>query len=277
MPTAPHGAGGIFLLSIAMHPALRVAAACAAISGGLLLLNTGFTAGTAHSQSAAPAATGDDEDAALVRLLLDKDLGNRRFRFATVARACSGKLVLPLDREAESHRRMLAHIENALAETLREHNRSDSPVRSLRRINEASRHFEDGLMRRLDAIDGLACTPAPTRAGTLQRAGYPDLRLIDEATGTVFYLDPKLVQSGSETSTLRTFYFEPKTDTLKITDDAVHLILGITHDGIAGQWTFQGWRVVCLANLQVRLKAEFQASNADLYRDCGLSIPPDAP
>lgn len=260
-----------------MRHAPGIAAACAAIAGGAILLAAGLMPGAAHSQSTAAAETTDEDDIALVRLLLDKDLGNRRFRFATVAQACSGKRVLPLDRASETHRRMLGHIEAALADTLRAHNREDSPIRALRRINEASRFFEDGLMERLDAIDGLTCTPAPTRIGTRQRAGYPDLRLLDEATGSVFYLDPKLVQDGSEKSTLRTFYFEPKTDTLKITDDAVHLILGIGHDGRAGEWTFHGWRIVCLANLEVRLKAEFQAANADLYRDCALSILPDAP
>lgn len=217
------------------------------------------------------------EDTQLVQLLLDSDLGNRRFEFTTIARACSGKEVIPLNRDNEVHQRLLTHIEAALADTLREQNQPDAPVRQLRRINEASRFFEAGIMEKLNAIEGLTCTPAPTVAGTLQRSGYPDLRLHDEASGTVFYLDPKLVQAGSEESTFRTFYFEPKTDTLKITDNAVHLVLGIEHDGKAREWTFLGWRISCLSSLTVRLKAEFQASNADIYRDSGLSIPPAAP
>jgi len=217
------------------------------------------------------------EDTLLVQNLLEQNLGNRRFAFSTVIRACSGKEVLALDRENAVHNKLLHHIETALAETIREQNREDAPVRELRRINEASRFFEDGLMEKLDAIDGLTCGPAPTVAGNSQRSGYPDLRLLDESSGTVFYLDPKLVQTGSDGSSFRTFYFEPKTDTLKITDDAVHLILGIEHDGKAREWTFLGWRVTCLADLSVRLKAEFQASNADLYRDSTLSNSPDIP
>ncbi|MFU8893507.1 MAG: hypothetical protein ACNA8L_07760 [Luteolibacter sp.] len=217
------------------------------------------------------------EDTRLVQNLLANDLGNRRFEFSTIVRATSGKEVIPLDHKNEIHKRLLRHIETALAETIREQNREDAPVRELRRINEASRFFEDGLAEKLNAIEDLTCTPAPTVQGVLQRSGYPDLRLVDEASGTVFYLDPKLVQQGSDTSTFRTFYFEPKTDTLKITDDAVHLILGIEHDGKAREWTFVGWRVSCLSKLSVRLKAEFQASNADLYRDSGLSITPENP
>jgi len=224
-----------------------------------------------------PEASGDCDDTLLVQRLLAEDLGNRRFAFSTIVRACSGNDVLALDRENAVHKKLLNHIETALAETIREQNREDAPVRELRRINEASRFFEDGLMEKLDAIDGLACGPAPTVAGNFQRSGYPDLRLLDESSGTVFYLDPKLLQAGSERSSFRTFYFEPKTDTLKITDDAVHLILGIEHDGKAREWTFLGWRVTCLADLSVRLKAEFQASNADLYRDSTLSNSPDIP
>lgn len=217
------------------------------------------------------------EDTALVHRLLAKDLGTRRFDFATIVRANSGKEVIPLDRENKVHRLLLDHIEEALASTIRRQNRDDAPVRQAGRINEASRYFEDDIMERLDAIDGIACAPAPTVAGHMQRSGYPDLRLVHEESGTVFYVDPKLYRQGSENSTFRTFYFEPKTDTLKITDDAVHLILGIEHDGNTGEWNFRGWRISCLANLSVRLKAEFQASNADMYRDCELSILPEAP
>lgn len=236
-----------------------------------------FTTTILLSETLKPVERAVCEDTLLVHRLLDKDLGNRRFEFSTIVRATSGKEVIPLDRENKVHHRMLKHVETALTETIREQNQDNAPVRELRRINEASRFFEDGLMKRLNAINGLTCTSAPTVAGTSQRSGYPDLRLLDESSGTVFYLDPKLVQAGSERSTFRTFYFEPKTDTLKITDDAVHLILGIEHDGKAREWTFLGYRVTCLANLSVRLKAEFQASNADLYRDSTLSNTPETP
>lgn len=214
-------------------------------------------------------------DAALVRSLLGENLTERTFDFATVAQACSGKRVLPLTGDP-AHQRVLSAIGTALAETIRELNAEDSPVRKLRRINEASRFFEDGLLARLDAMPGLRCDTPPTRAGAHQRSGYPDLRITDEASGTVFYLDPKLVEHGSENSTLRTFYFEPKNETLKITDDAVHLLAGIEHDGSESQWTFSGWRLVDLSTLRVRLKAEFQTSNAELYQKSSLVRPQES-
>jgi hypothetical protein len=67
-------------------------------------------------------------------------------------------------------------------------------------------------------------------------------------------------------STLRTFYFEPKSRTNKILDDAHHLLVGIAHDGNDGRWTFLSWHLVDLAGFRVALKAEFQGSNRDLYR-----------
>ena len=117
------------------------------------------------------------------------------------------------------------------------------------------------------------CDIPPTRAGDRQRSGYPDLRIIDQQSKLVFYLDPKLVEQGSAESTFRTFYFEPKNETLKITDDAIHLLVGIEHDGKDGLWTFTGWRLVDLSQLRVRLKAEFQAGNAELYHKTELSLP----
>jgi hypothetical protein len=249
-----------------MKTAHVISSACAfavGIAVGKLWLNPGDN----H-----PSESGD---AALVRSLLDENLTERTFDFATVARACSGKSVLPLS-DDPAHQRVLSAIGTALAETIRELNAEDSPVRKLRRINEASRFFEDGLLARLDAMPGLRCDTPPTRAGVRQRSGYPDLRVTDEASGAVFYLDPKLVEHGSENSTLRTFYFEPKNETLKITDDAVHLLAGIEHDGSESQWTFSGWRLVDLSTLRVRLKAEFQASNAELYQKSSLTRLPES-
>ena len=212
------------------------------------------------------------DDSALVKSLLGENLSARTFAFATVAEACSGKRVLPLT-DDPAHLRVTAAITRALTLTLAELNQPDSPVRQLRRINEASKFFEDGIHRYLNEVPNIKCDTPPTRAGEHQRSGYPDLRIIDEETKLVFYLDPKLVEQGSAESTFRTFYFEPKNETLKITADAVHLLVGIEHDGKEQQWTFTGWRLVDLSQLRVRLKAEFQASNAELYQKTKLSLP----
>lgn len=216
--------------------------------------------------------TQTEADVALVRSLLGENLSERTFAFAAVAEACSGKRVIPLTDEP-SHQRVITGIAAALKLSIAELNLPQSPVRQLRRINEASKFFEDAIQKHINAIPGLKCESPPTRSGEHQRSGYPDLRIVDLESKQVFYLDPKLVEQGSATSTFRTFYFEPKNETLKITDDAVHLLVGIEHDGKDRLWTFSGWRLIDLSTLRVRLKAEFQASNADLYEKTELSLP----
>ena len=248
---------------------------CAFLAGGALTHYglTNYQAKEAAKEAAKPEEPKDD--AALVKSLLGETLSARTFSFATVAEACSGKRVLPLT-DDPAHRRVTAAITHALALTIAELNQPDSPVRQLRRINEASKFFEDGIHRHLNETPGLKCDTPPTRAGEHQRSGYPDLRIIDTESKLVFYLDPKLVEQGSAESTFRTFYFEPKNETLKINDDAVHLLVGIEHDGKERLWTFTGWRLIDLSSLRVRLKAEFQASNADLYQKSVLSLPDPA-
>jgi hypothetical protein len=204
-------------------------------------------------------------DAALVRQLIAEDLDERRFRFGTVMLAASDHQVLPLQPDRPSHRRVLDALETALERATEILSRQDSPVREQRRINEASRYFEEALRLDLDAVEGLNCGIPETRDGDHQRSGYPDLRVVDESSGDVFYLDPKLVENGSWDSSLRTFYFEPKDRSLKINDDAVHLLVGIGHDGKDGAWTFGPWKVVDLSTSTLRLKPEFQAANRDLY------------
>lgn len=235
----------------------------------LTVIFTG-TGGFSAGEPAIPAIT--DPDAALVISLLGENLSNRTFAFATVAEACSGKKVLPLT-DDPAHKRVTAAIGMALTTTVAEMNKPDSPVRELRRINEASRFFEDGIHKHLNEIPGIRCDVPTTRDGEHQRSGYPDLRIIDQESKLVFYLDPKLVEQGSADSTFRTFYFEPKNETLKINEDAVHLLVGIEHDGKERQWSFIGWRLIDLYPLRVKLKAEFQASNADLYKKTELTKP----
>jgi hypothetical protein len=249
-------------------------AICAFLLGGTMT-HYGLTNRWAKEAAKEAAEAMPKDDAALVKSLLGEHLSDRTFSFATVAEACSGKRVLPLGTDP-AHLRVTAAITRALTTTLAELNQPDSPVRHLRRINEASKFFEDGIHRHLNEIPGIRCDTPPTRGGEHQRSGYPDLRIIDTESKLVFYLDPKLVEQGSADSTFRTFYFEPKNETLKITEDAVHLLAGIEHDGKDSLWTFTGWRLVDLSNLRVRLKAEFQADNAELYQKTELSLPASA-
>ncbi|MGJ8657169.1 MAG: hypothetical protein ACSHX6_12020 [Akkermansiaceae bacterium] len=206
------------------------------------------------------------DDNALVKRLLTEDLGTRSFLFSQVVESSSGKKVLPFDKATPSHAVALAQIKISIEKAIITLNKPDSPIKKLRRINEASRYFEDMLLIEIAKHPELNCTVPQNAQGKAQRSGYPDMRIEHTPSKTVFYLDPKLYENKSRSSSLRTFYYEPKTRTMKIQDDAVHLLLGISHDGVDGDWTFLNWELVDLSKFKVRLKAEFQASNKDLYR-----------
>lgn len=208
----------------------------------------------------------EEPDPALLRSLLDPS-SREDTPFRDVVEAATGHHVLPADPGNPVHRLLLDTIAAALDHCLAALSAEDSPVRQETRINEASRHFELLLRARLDAHPELECVLPPLADGSEQASGYPDLRLRHVPSGTVAYLDPKLVAADSLDSSLRTFYFTPRTTTNKIQDDAIHLLAGITHDGNVGQWRFTGWKLVDLHGFRVRLKAEYQAANRDLYRD----------
>ena len=203
----------------------------------------------------------------LIPWLLDESTALKGIPFPDVIAATCGKRVLPVDRADKDTQRVLGEIGRALDEVLTAMNAPDSPTRSAKRVNEMSSHFENALREKLNARPGFECDFPKTTEGRAQRSGYPDLRLVDKATGRVLYLDPKLFAAASKRSSLRTFYFEPKRATNKVNDDAHHLIVGFSHEQDAdGAMRFTRWELIDLATFRVKLKAEFEGSNADLYR-----------
>jgi len=203
----------------------------------------------------------------LIPWLLDEEAALKGILFADVISATSGKRVIPIDRKDKDTTRILATIGGCLDDVLAQMNGADSPAKKQKRVNEMSKHFEDALQAKLKASPGIECSFPKTAAGNSQRSGYPDLRLVDKATGRVLYLDPKLYAKSSRRSSLRTFYFTPKRETNKVNDDAHHLVLGIEHDKTGAELNFTRWELIDLSGFRVRLKAEFEGSNADMYRD----------
>lgn len=193
--------------------------------------------------------------------------------FAEVVEAVSGRVVLPVEASVEPDGEMLAAIHDAVAAMLLALASPEHPVHEAKRINETSRYVEKYLLEHLNRVAFLECRIPVNASGDVQRSGYPDLRVEHLDSGRVFYLDPKVYKRSSEASSFRSFYFEPKRETNKILDDASHLILGISHAGKAdGLWQFEGWKLVDLVDFRVRLKAEFQASNRDLYREEAVKL-----
>ena len=192
--------------------------------------------------------------------------------FPDIVMAVCGKKVIPMAADDATDQLILQHVQKTADSVLKQLNAKDSPVKGLRRINEASRFFEDFLVKQLTAGD-FACQFPKNAQGDGQRSGYPDLELVHKPSGRITYIDPKLFEATSRNSTLRTFYFEPKGKTNKITKDAHHLLLGFSHDGKDGKWTFVDVDIVDIAKLKVRLKAEFDASNKELYQAENLVTP----
>jgi len=221
---------------------------------------------TILAQQPAPAVP-PSAAASLIPWLLEEKEELRQLPFSDVILSATRRRVIAIDLQNEVDRRVLKEISAALEEVVKRMSAPDSPIQSVARINEVSGPFENLIRELLNTAPGLTCDFPKTAAEKVQRSGYPDLRLVDSATGRVYYLDPKLYATGSRGSSFRTFYFEPKIATNKVRDDAVHLILGFEHEPRkAGHWNFTRWDVVDLSNFKVRLKAEFQGSNRDMYR-----------
>ena len=204
----------------------------------------------------------------LITWLLNEDRQLREIPFAEVIFDATGKRVLPMDSKNEIDQRVIKQISAACDETVKRFNAPDSAIQSVSRINELSSHFEDCLRELLKDTPRLSCDFPRTAKGHVQRSGYPDLRIVDVTSKRVFYLDPKLYVAGSRDSSFRAFYFEPKIDTNKVHDDAVHLVVGFEHQPREknGAWQFTHWDLVDLVQFKVKLKAEFQGSNRDMYR-----------
>jgi hypothetical protein len=219
--------------------------------------------------SPAPAAVSSNSPVGqLIPWLLNEDRRLRGIAFSEVIFDATGKRVLAFDPHNETDRHVVKQISAACDETMKRLNAPDSMIQNVGRINEVSSHFEDMLRELLSSTSGLSCGSPPTTDGKIQRSGYPDLRIVDLASRRVFYLDPKLYAVGSRNSSFRTFYFEPKKATNKVREDAVHFIAGFEHERREknGRWKFTRWDLVDLSNFKVKLKAEFQGSNYDLYR-----------
>ena len=219
----------------------------------------------------------------LVPWLLDEDQQLRGLLFSELIFDATGRKVLPFAANNAVDQRVAKAISAACDETMKRLNATDSEIQNIDRINEVSSHFEDTLRKLLNATPGFQCDFPLTVEGKVQRSGYPDLQITDLESKRVFYLDPKLFAAGSRDSSFRTFYFEPKKATNKVHEEVVHLVVGFEHQpplrsGAAGapreaksgspntMWKFTRWDLIDLSGFTVKLKAEFQGSNRDMYR-----------
>jgi hypothetical protein len=225
-------------------------------------------ASTAITQSSPERKDAVDQ---LIPWLLDEDRQLRGVPFSEVIFDTTGRKVIRFDAKNAVDQRVAKAISAACDATMKRLNAPGSAIQNIDRINEVSSHVEDTLRELLNATTDLRCDFPLTAESKVQRSGYPDLRIVDMESKRVFYLDPKLYAAGSRDSSFRTFYFEPKKATNKVLDDAVHFIVGFEHEpredrSAKTMWKFTRWDLVDLSQFRVKLKAEFQGSNRDMYR-----------
>lgn len=194
------------------------------------------------------------------------EISGERFLFAEVIAQNYGVKVIPFDPSSDDHLALREVILTSAHEVREIMNQEDAPIRQAGRINEASSHFELALRDRIDAHRNFTCRFPQTAAGKTQRSGYPDLRIAHLPSGLIAYLDPKLFRDRAITSSFRSFYFEPSPENTKVREDAIHFLLGFPHDGATSQWTFAQPKLIDLSRLNTKLKAEFSASNRDVYQ-----------
>ena len=189
----------------------------------------------------------------------------KRFSFAKVMEETRGTKVIPLNRDHPGHQLLKNTILAEASKVGKSLSREGSPAHQKQRINEASGLFENALKTAINALPDFSCQIPRTKEGKVQRSGYPDLRIEHVPTGTVVYLDPKLFEEKSRHSSFRSFYYEAAGNNSKVTEDALHLLLGYPHDGKNGAWKFDNPILVDLSKISLKLKVEFSASNKDLY------------
>ncbi|PYI99691.1 MAG: hypothetical protein DMF00_10300 [Verrucomicrobia bacterium] len=192
----------------------------------------------------------------LIPWLLNEDQQLRGVPFSEVILDTTGKKVFRFDANEPVDQRVAKAISAACDETMKRLNATGSAIQNVDRINEVSSHFEDNLRELLNATPGLRCEFPLTNEGKVQRSGYPDLRIVDLESKRVFYLDPKLYAAGSRDSSFRTFFSREASESRTATE----------RHGYSPVWRFTRWDLVDLSRFEVKLKAEFQGSNRDMYR-----------
>lgn len=111
----------------------------------------------------------------------------------------------------------------------------------------------------------------------MQSAGYPDIAIEAEP---FCYLELKTFSPKTASSSQRTFYYSPSTET-KVIHDALHLLLAFemerVRDGNETQWVPIRYKIVSLHSLPVRLKVEYNQSNRGLYSSERILADEDLP
>ena len=202
-----------------------------------------------------------DEFSAAVRLLKS---GVSRLYFRDVINAATGYKIIPFD---DNSNRILEEIKSWLDVNLNDLSNLIE-MDYVGRPNELGNYLERVLMARLDESLNFSVDMPRTEQGHKQAVGYPDGIIVDQRRNVVAYFDVKIFQEKTRKSTLRSFYYQP-TNQSKISHDAPHFLVGFVVDSLGDNnrspFIIKDYEIVDIYDLEVNFKAEFNASNKDLY------------
>lgn len=135
------------------------------------------------------------------------------------------------------------------------------------RVNELGNNIEEPLLNACIEV-GLDAVWPRRSDGSGGRTGYPDIAIsIDERKS---FLEAKVIASGSEGSSFRSFYLSPS-DNPKVFEDARHVLIAFTHKRVKNsvdgfeQYELASYKIVDLALVCGKIKFEYQSSNKDMY------------
>lgn len=109
---------------------------------------------------------------------------------------------------------------------------------------------------------GLNASKPLKKSGGGKSSGYPDIEIKMDVG--VFYLEVKTFTEKTSKSTQRSFYVSPSDDP-KVTEDAVHLLVGFKMERNDNKSTPIAFEVVDLYGLDCDMKSEFNSDNKRLY------------
>ncbi len=191
------------------------------------------------------------------------------FRFKDVIQQSTGYEVIPAK---EEYVPIVAEIKRTLKmdwKNLNERVRSRFTGRS----NELGNFLDAELLKVLNSIPHFRASRPATSSGNQQAAGYPDILLL--AHGKPLYIETKIYQPKTKTSTLRTFYFKPtEKENIKVNQSCPHILIGFEVKSLGknnrSPFVVNDFTIVDLYDLKVNFKPEFNANNPMIYRDCSL-------
>jgi hypothetical protein len=186
--------------------------------------------------------------------LISAAQGLQRVSFKDVVEVTSKHKLYPVNPQLQEDNELIESLTASCQHFVAFTNKTGTRFRG-ERINDVSRPIENVLVEEIRKI-GL-------RTRILSETGYPDIELTDKYD-RITYLEVK-ISSKKKPSSLRTFYY---TSGKKIQSDARHLLLGLLFSEERDKyWKLEEWILTDLSKLFVNLKAEFNASNIDIYTD----------